>query len=262
MRLAPEQRCNLAWPVRLGEPWAGTGRMRAEAAENVLGRTLEMMAYAPRYHQWIVAGFQRYVRPPIIEVGCGLGAITELLLRYGPVTATDVEDEYLKAVRERFQDNGHLTVARLDLQDTTGWGSGKFATAVSVNVLEHIEDDRAALGGIYRLLAPGGHLALQVPALPALFGPVDVNQGHFRRYTKRDLASKLEEAGFEVREIHHKNLVGLLGWFVNSRLLRRSILPHRQVVMFDHLVPALALLERFLPRPAGMSLVAVGRKPS
>lgn len=236
--------------------------MRPEAAEDIPGRTLEMMAYAPRYHQWIVAGFRRYVRPPIIEVGCGLGAITDVLLRYGPVTASDVEDEYLKAVRERFQDNGHLTVARLDLRDTSGWDGGAFATAVSVNVLEHIEDDRAALAGIYRLLAPGGHLALQVPALPALFGPVDVNQGHFRRYTKRDLALKLGEAGFEVREIHYKNVLGLVGWFVNSRLLRRRILPQRQVLMFDYLVPALALLERFLPRPVGMSLVAVGRKPS
>lgn len=231
-------------------------------AENVLGRTLEMMAYAPRYHRWIVAGFQPYVRPPIIEVGCGLGAITKLLLRYGPVTATDVEDEYLNAVRERFQHNGNLTVARLDLRETAGWDGGSFATAVSVNVLEHIDDDRAALAGIYRLLAPGGHLALQVPALPALFGPVDVSQGHFRRYTKKELALKLREAGFEVREIYHKNLLGLVGWFVNSRLLRRTVLPHRQVVMFDYLVPVLAFLERFLPRPVGMSLVAVGRKPS
>jgi len=238
------------------------GEVQVEVAENVLGRTLEMMAYAPRYHKWIVAGFRPYVRPPIIEVGCGLGAITELLLRYGAVTATDVEDEFLKAVRERFQDNGHLTVARLDLRDTTGWESGSFATAVSVNVLEHIEDDRAALAGIYSLLAPGGHLALQVPALPALFGPVDVNQGHFRRYTRRELAFKLGEAGFEVQEIYYKNVLGLVGWFLNSRLLRRRILPHRQVVMFDYLVPALALLERFLPRPVGMSLVAVGRKPS
>jgi hypothetical protein len=98
--------------------------------------------------------------------------------------------------------------------------------------------------------------------LPGLFGPVDVNQGHFRRYTKRDLAFKLGEAGFEAQEIYYKNVLGLVGWFLNSRLLRRRILPHRQVVMFDYLVPALALLERFLPRPAGMSLVAVGRKPS
>ncbi len=236
--------------------------MRPETTRSIPGRTLEMMAYAPRYHRWIVAAFQRYVRPPIIEVGCGLGSITELLLEYGPVKATDVEDDYLRAVHERFRGRSDLTVARLDLRDMTGWEGADFATAVSVNVLEHIEDDRAALAGIYGLLSPGGHLALQVPALPALFGPTDINQGHLRRYTKRELASKLEEAGFEVREIYYKNMFGLAGWFVNCRLLRRSILPQRQVRIFDYLVPAFALMEKFVPRPFGMSLVAVGRKPS
>ena len=238
------------------------GHVRTRVAEDIGGRTLEMMAYAPRYHRWIVGSFRRHIRPPIIEVGCGLGAITELLLDYGPVTATDVEDDYLRAVRERFQGRSDLAVARLDLRDPAGFENPGFATAVSVNVLEHIEDDRAALASIYGLLKPGGHVALQVPALPALFGPIDVHQGHYRRYTKTGLASKIRDAGFEVKEIYYKNMLGLAGWFVNCRLLRRDVLPQRQVRVFDYLVPALALLEKYLPRPFGMSLVAVGRKLS
>lgn len=197
-----------------------------------------------------------------MEVGCGLGSITELLLEYGPVTATDIDDSYLEVVRDRFRHNSALTVARLDLLDTVSWEDERFATVVSVNVLEHIRDDRAALAGIHRMLMPGGHVALQVPALPALFGPVDVKQGHHRRYTRKELALKLEEAGFEVQKAYYKNMLGVAGWFVNSRLLRREILPQRQVLLFDRIVPLTAFLERFLPRPFGMALVAVGRKGS
>ncbi len=234
--------------------------MQTKAAEHIPSRTLELMACAPRYHRWIVAAFDQYIRPPIIEVGCGLGSITELLLDYGPVTATDIEEHYLEAVRAKLHGREGLTLAPLDLLDTSAWEGGRFATAVSVNVLEHIEDDRAALAGMQRLLAPGGHLVLQVPALPALFGPIDVNQGHHRRYTKKELALKLERAGFVPVKIHYKNLLGVAGWFVNSRLLRRDILPERQVLLFDRLVPMLAFLERLLSPPLGMALVAVARK--
>ena len=236
--------------------------MQLEQRPDLPGRTLEMMANAPRYHRWIVRDFRRYLRPPTIEVGCGLGSITELLLEYGTVTATDIEDDYLKAVRERFRDRADLTVARLDLRDTAAWQGAGYATVVSVNVLEHIEDDRGALAGIYRLLAPGGHLIIQVPAMPALFGPLDVNLEHFRRYTKRGLTLKLDEAGFAVREVHYKNLLGAAGWLVYGRLLRRSILPQTELRLFDRLVPALDALERLLPRPFGLALVAVGQRPS
>ena len=62
-------------------------------------------------------------------------------------------------------------------------------TVVCLNVLEHLADDRAALKAIARLLPTGGHLVLQVPNYPMLFGSLDTAYGHFRRYSRHALAA-------------------------------------------------------------------------
>src|SRR6185436_9726599 len=86
-------------------------------------------------------------------------------------------------------------------------------TAVCLNVLEHIADDRGSLASIHRLLEPGGRLVLLVPAIPAIFGTLDDKLGHFRRYTPRHLRERYAEAGFQMRHIEYFNLAGIAGWW-------------------------------------------------
>ena len=64
-------------------------------------------------------------------------------------------------------------------------------------VLEHVEDDVGLLQEIHDLLGPGGAILLSVPAHQARFSRVDDMAGHFRRYEKDELASRLRDAGFE-----------------------------------------------------------------
>ena len=78
----------------------------------------------------------------------------------------------------------------------------------SLNVLEHIEDDQAALGDFYEALRPGGKLVIYVPAFMVLHGAFDRRIGHFRRYTRRDLAEKLETAGFVVSRTVYSDTLG------------------------------------------------------
>ena len=58
-------------------------------------------------------------------------------------------------------------------------------SCVCLNVLEHIEDDRRALENMASVLTPSGVIVLLVPASNALYGPIDRNLGHFRRYTRK-----------------------------------------------------------------------------
>jgi SAM-dependent methyltransferase len=74
---------------------------------------------------------------------------------------------------------------------------GSFASVGMFDVLEHIEDASAALGQVHRLLAPGGHLFVSVPAWQFLFSSEDRDVGHFRRYSPSGLREILERAGFE-----------------------------------------------------------------
>ena len=73
-----------------------------------------------------------------------------------------------------------------------------FDGAVLGEVLEHVEDDRGALGEVARVLRPAGVLAVSVPADPRRFGPSDEWAGHVRRYEREELQEAVRSAGFEI----------------------------------------------------------------
>lgn len=110
------------------------------------------------------------------------------------------------------------------------------------------------------ILAPGGRLLLLVPALSCLYGTIDRNLGHFRRYEKSRLATLLKRSGFFVETLRYSNALGTVGWYVNGRLLRRRELSNWQVILFDRFVPLLEAVERRVRPGIGMSLLAVARK--
>ena len=128
------------------------------------------------------------------------------------------------------------------------------------NVLEHVEDDAAVLSRVYRFLPQGGRLVLLVPALRILYNTLDRELGHFRRYTKRELAQKLKGSHFHICSLKYFNFFGIFGWFVNGTLLRRSLLPAGQVRKFNQFVPLMVQMERWVPTLIGQSLIAIGEK--
>ena len=136
-------------------------------------------------------------------------------------------------------------------------------SVVCVNVLEHIEDDVAALRAMADIVVPGGVIVLLVPAFDALYGPIDRNLGHYRRYRRRALAALCSSMGLEIRKLHYVNSVGFFGWWVNARLLKRETQSDGQIAVFDRwLVPVFSALEAAVPPPFGQSLLAVLRRPA
>jgi hypothetical protein len=92
-----------------------------------------------------------------------------------------------------------------------------------------------------------------------LYGEFDRAVGHFRRYEKRDLAAKLNSAGFSIRQIKFFNLLAALPWLINGRLLKRDYLPTGQANLANTLTPLLKL-ERLIGPPCGLSLIAIAQK--
>jgi len=137
----------------------------------------------------------------------------------------------------------------------------KFDTTILLNVLEHIPDDARALACIHRLLAPGGRLLLLVPAERYLYGTLDRALGHYRRYQPGPLRELVVGNGFEIESFRYMNLPGILGWFLNGRVLRRELLPRPQLALFNVLAPLFERCEAAIPPPRGQSLVAICRKP-
>jgi glycosyltransferase involved in cell wall biosynthesis len=223
--------------------------------------TLERMGRLSRYNDWVWQSIAPYVGERVLEVGAGIGNMTRVMYGRELIVATDIGVSYLQILRNRFARNPSIVVARLDLNsdDHLALEQYDFDTVVCLNVLEHIEDDRGALARLRDVLVPGGRLLLFVPADQSLYGTIDKQVGHFRRYSREELRPMIESAGFTVDKIVYQNWFGRFGWWLNGRVLKRSHLPSAQSKVFDAFVPLLRALEFREPRK-GLSIVAVATK--
>ena len=77
-----------------------------------------------------------------------------------------------------------------------------------LNVLEHVGDDERALRHMHALLPPGGRAVFIVPAFPSLYGPIDANLGHYRRYSKASWKSLCDSVGFRRVVTRYMNVAG------------------------------------------------------
>ena len=224
--------------------------------------TLFILEGATAYHQWIFEKIKPFLGKDILEVGCGIGNLTELLLSQGRVIAADVNGDYLQRVENKFR--RHLNLKGVLLWDIQQAPPKRFDTPIDTivcsNVLEHIEDDDDVLRSLYHLLPAGGRLIILVPALKALYNVFDKELGHFRRYSRSELSQKLTRNGFRIRSLKYFNFFGIFGWFVNGTLLRRRLLPARQIVVFNKMVPFFIWMEKMVPTLVGQSLIVVGEK--
>ena len=229
--------------------------------EDIVYQTLQRMKKLHRYNQWIFSKFQPYLGRRVLEIGSGIGNITKFLLDRDLIIATDVEPKYLTFLKNTFGKYKKFMIEQLDISGTEvkRYQSYHIDSVICFNVLEHIEQDEKPLKKIFELLEPGGRLLLLVPSHPWLYGSLDEHLGHQRRYGKKELRNKLETAGFRVIFLKHFNRIGILGWFLDSRILRRKRLPLFQLRIYNLFVP-LFKLEKFFPLPFGTSLLAVAEK--
>lgn len=230
-------------------------------------QTLERFAAAIHFNRWLFDTIRPYCKGHVLEVGSGIGNISKLFLENNfHLTTSDLRQEYCNYVLQQFGSNPHLAgVASIDLSapDFTQRYEHllqQFDTIVALNVVEHIEDDKKAVHNCMQLLKPGGHLVILVPAYQALYNLFDKELGHYKRYTGSSLRRLEEEAGLEVIHQQYFNAVGIIGWYVDGRLLNRRIIPRKQLMVFDKLIPVIKLVDTISFHSIGLSTIAVGRK--
>ena len=221
---------------------------------------LESLSSAVNYRRWILELAAPWMGKDPIELGSGNGDYAAEWASTGRrITASEAEPARLEELRRRFTDDPFVTVRRLALPSHE---NGSYSATLAVNVLEHIEDDLAALVGMRSLVRPGGHVILFVPAFPVAMSRFDREVGHFRRYRAGDLGRRLEAAGFAVQRLHYVNAPGLLAWLLLMRLGGRRPGEGFPLRVFERLVPLLRRAEGRWRPPFGQSVFAVGRRRS
>jgi SAM-dependent methyltransferase len=223
-------------------------------------RDQQLMSQAKNYFAWQSRLVRKELGSRVLEVGCGVGNFTGTLLDREAIIAVDVEPECIQRFKQRYPDheNLHAFVCDILSPEFRELASYRPDSCVIVNVLEHVEDDHAALRAVISVLAPGGVIVLLVPAFQALYGPIDKNLGHHRRYSRGGIRRLAQRTGLRIRKLHYMNSIGFFGWWTNARIFKREAQSERQIEIFDrYLVPPLSALERLLPPPFGQSLLAV-----
>lgn len=236
----------------------------------------EAMAAQDGVHWWYVARrdvlhdlISRKIRLPqdarILEIGVGSGHNLGMLARFGLVDGHEVDE----ASRALSSARTGVTVGDARLPELTGVPDAHYDLVAILDVLEHVEDDVAALRGISRRLKPGGKILITVPQYPWMWSGHDVANHHFRRYTKTSLTAAVQTAGLRLELLTNFNSL-LFPLAVASRFADKA----RGREGSDDKVPAAPLnallrvvfgLERHLigrlPLPPGMSLAAIVTPP-
>ena len=161
-------------------------------------------------------------RRPIdmLDFGCGTGAFLEHLERFGAVSAVDSDASAVAFCHTRGRTEVQLVPADAPLP----FPDASFDLATTLDVVEHIDDDVAALAELRRVLRPDGVLLVAVPAFMFLWGKQDEVSHHKRRYTARTLRAALHHAGFAVERTSYFNTLlfpPIAAVRVGRRLLRR-----------------------------------------
>jgi SAM-dependent methyltransferase len=222
------------------------------------------IADAQNYMNWLVGEFRPYLRGKILEVGIGHGNYCTLLREYGDYLGVDLDKESVSAAKRNFPGLAFAECNILDLATIEQLLPNGADSIISLNVLEHIEDDAAAVGNLVRTLKPGGHLLLAVPALMMLYNEMDRLAGHCRRYATGDLRSILSKQPVEILRLGYLNPIGGLGWWVNSLSRPKSLNSdaiNGQIRLFDrYVVPISRALNPLFASFFGQSVICVARR--
>ena len=171
----------------------------------------------------------------MLEVGSGVGNQTRYFADRERVIASDIEPHYLRELRrtvrgQRERARRVVRRSRCSDVDRADLRGERLDTIVCMNVLEHIEhDSRDAARLRRRCSTPAATWCCWCRPCRRSTGTLDVALHHFRRYDKDALNKLVTECGFDVREIRFLNRPGVFGWWLNSRVLRRTVLPKGQL---------------------------------
>ncbi|WP_444949304.1 class I SAM-dependent methyltransferase [Micromonospora ureilytica] len=229
--------------------------------QRVQSEVLEGLATAVNHRRWFIELAVPYLGDDPIEIGSGLGDYalewSELLPRF---TATEADPDRLVQLKGRLADRPNIDVRQMLLPHND---RGDYSAAVSYNVLEHIEDHVGALQSMRDLVRPGGAVIIIVPAFQFAMSPADVATGHVRRYTKKTLGAAMTDAGLTIEKMHYANALGLIGYFMATKVFRLMPKEGPMVKVYDTLVlPATKAAEQLVLPPFGQSVFAVARVPA
>jgi SAM-dependent methyltransferase len=232
----------------------------------------EQMAELDQRHWWyrarrevLAALIRREAQPPanarVLEIGCGTGHNLAMLGEFGSVDALELDDEARAVAEQRLG----KSVMSAPLPELAGVPERHYDLIGAFDVIEHIDDDQAALASIAARLKPGGKLVVTVPAHQWMWSAHDVVNHHKRRYSKRALRALVQGSSLKLERSGYFNSL-LFPLAVAERLSSKlrgkddadlSLPPRLLNAALERVFALERHLVARLPLPPGLSLFAV-----
>lgn len=236
--------------------------------DDVVGReTLEVISEADAFNQWMYDQIKPYVKGRVVEIGSGIGNISQFLINENYDTLlSDFNPLYLKVLNDKFaSENNFLGSQKIDLvhpkfEEEYASLIGTFDTLVTLNVVEHIQDDQLAVRNCKKLLREEGHLIVLVPSYQFLYSKMDEKLGHYRRYTRKKLINLFNEAKFNIIHSQYFNFAGIFAWLISAKIMRNDQIGSSNMKLFNLMVSVFKLVDGLMGKSIGLSTIVVGRK--
>ena len=227
---------------------------------------LQALTGAKKYNKFLVSLVLRCLRvipkhecsPRILDAGSGIGTFAKILYETGEIRKEDIacfDPDPAQAYVSR--KNGFTTESDLSrISDVS------MDLIYSLNVIEHIEDDVAAIRDWVTKLKPGGRMLLYVPAHECLTSSLDRQVGHFRRYTRKSLTRTAESAGLRVTTpARYADCLGFFGSLAYKWTVKDASLSANGIALFDKVIfPISLLLDPICNRIFGKNVWLVAEK--
>ena len=225
-----------------------------------IGQELSIFALAINWKRYYSARIRPHLTGEVLEVGAGLGANTRFLKSRAVSSWTCIEPDasMVEEMRAGFAKDGLLSDCVLEARTTESMGNDRrFDAILYLDVLEHIEDDRAELDRAARLLRPGGKIIVLAPAHQWLFTAFDSSIGHYRRYNRRSLQA-IAPDGCRLVSLSYLDSVGMLASLTNRIFLRQPMPKESQILLWDRVLVRLSrIVDQVSLHRVGKSILAV-----
>jgi SAM-dependent methyltransferase len=245
-------------------------RLSPKISSNVYSGTQELLdteAGLKRYSTGIVQNLftkmglkQRNLRGElrVLEFGAGVGYLAEIFRNQFQleIDCVEIDPQLASLIREK----------NFKCFQFLGDCSHKYGAIYTSNVLEHIEKDVDTLVELYDTLKPGGVIGIYVPAHPFLYSSMDLEVGHVRRYKRKELKRKVQEAGFKIESLTYDEFLGFFASAIVKGIgykNKANLGSQKSLIFYDKVVyPVSSVLDllgcRYI---VGKNLILIATKP-
>ena len=209
----------------------------------------------------------------MLDAGCGTGQMTKLLERYGDAVGLEIAPQAIEFARKR----GVRNIVQGSITDPP-FPAASFDLVLSLDVIEHVDNDVQILESLFDIVKPGGHLIITVPAFQSLWSSHDEINHHKRRYRVPQIRDMIAGAGFDITRVTYCNTTLFAPVFATRKVKTavrswrheddaenpESDLAHYPKPVNDMLyriVSTETKLMKHVDMPFGVSILAVAQRP-